>query len=150
MSKRPLMMRSFAQRDFESNTGMGLDEWAEFSERLLNRFRNITTALQQVEDTLKESKFGEVRESIKRLGEASAPFLERFDLVTEALDRFANYMFEMPKRMESMPVIFKRFISEEDRRMASEAPKLGEQIKSLNESLATTRKLITDIMERCR
>ena len=148
ISKKSFMARSFAKRDFESNTGMNFDEWIEFSEKLSERFKNITTALQRIEDNYKESKFEDIPESIERLEDASTPFLKRFDLINQGLDRFANYMLEMPKKVEAMPGPFKRFISEEDKkRMIEESPKAGELIKLLNETLETAKKLVTNIIE---
>ena len=148
INKRSFMARSFAKRDFESNTGMNFDEWIEFSEKLSERFKNITKVLQRVEDSYRESKFEEMPESIERLKDASTPFLERFDLINQGLDRFANYMLEMPQKAESMPGPFKRFISEEDKkRMIEESPKAGELIKLLNETLETAKKLVTNIIE---
>ena len=144
MKSRSFLMRSFAQKDFESNTGMGFDEWVEFSERLLSRFENISAAVQR----LVEVKLDPIRipSALNELRDVASPFLERYDLMVEALDRFANYMLDMPKRAESIPKPFRALMSEEDRkRMVEEAPKVGEGIKRLIDGLKTAKEQITDL-----
>jgi len=72
--------------------------------------------------------------------------LERYDLIIEALDRFANYMLDMPKKAEAVPKPFRGFMSEEDRRrMVEEAPKAGEGIKRLITELKTAKEQIIDL-----
>jgi len=144
MKSRSFLMRSFAQKDFESNTGMSLDEWVEFSERLLSRFENISAAVQGVDEVKSDS--GRIPSALNGFRDTASPFLERYDLVVEALDRFANYMLDMPKKTESIPKPFRGFMSEEDRRrMAEEAPKAGEGIKRLVTGLRTIKEQITDL-----
>jgi len=144
MKTRSFLMRSFAQKDFESNTGMSLDEWVEFSERLLSRFENISTAVQRLNEV--KSDPNRVPSSLNELRDAASPFLERYDLMVEALDRFANYMLDMPKKTESIPKPFRGFMGEEDRRrMVEEAPKAGEGIKKLMTELKTAKEQITDL-----
>jgi len=144
MKSRSFLMRSFAQKDFESNTGMGLDEWVEFSERLLSRFESISAAVQRLDEVkLDPSRVPSV---LKELRDVASPFLERYDLIIEALDRFANYMLDMPKKAESIPKAFRAFMGEEDRkRMVEEAPKAGEGIKGLITELKTVKEQITDL-----
>jgi len=144
MKSRSFLMRSFAQKDFESNTGMGFDAWVEFSERLLNRFENISTAVQKLDQA--KSDPSRIPSVLNEFRDAASPFLERYDLIIEALDRFANYMLDMPKKTESIPKPFRAFMGEEDRRrMVEEAPKAGEGIKRLITELKTAKEQITDL-----
>jgi len=144
MKSRSFLMRSFAQKDFESNTGMSLDEWVEFSERLLSRFENISAAVQRIDEV--KSDPSRIPFALNEFRDASSSFLERYNLIIEALDRFAIYMLDMPKKTESIPKPFRGFMSEEDRRrMVEEAPKAGEGIKKLMTELKTAKEQITDL-----
>jgi len=141
MKSRPFMTRSFAQKDFESSTGMSLDEWVEFSERLLSRFENISAAVQRLDEV--KSDANRIPSVLNELRGAAGPYLERYDLIVEALDRFANYMLDMPKKAESIPKPFRAFMSEEDRKqMVEEAPKAGDGIKRLITGLKTIKEQI--------
>jgi len=144
MKTRSFLTRSFAQKDFESNTGMGLDEWVEFSERLLSRFESVSAAVQRLDEAKLDPS--RIPSALNELRGAASPFLERYDLIIDALDRFANYMLDMPKKTESIPKPFRGFMSEEDRRrMVEEAPKAGEGIKKLVTELKTAKEQITDL-----
>lgn len=143
MKSRSFLMRSFAQKDFESNTGMSFDEWVEFSERLLSRFENISAAVQGLDEV--KSDPSRIPSALNDLRNVADPFLERCDLIIESLDRFANYMLDMPKKAESIPKPFKGFMSEEWRQMVEEAPKAGEGIKKLITELKTAKEQITDL-----
>jgi len=123
---------------------MGFDEWVEFSERMLSRFENISAAVQRLYEGKSDPK--RIPSALNELRDAAGPFLERYDIIIETLDRFANYMLDMPKRAESIPKPFRGFMSEEDRRrMVEEAPKAGEAIKGLITGLATAREQITEL-----
>lgn len=144
MGKRPFLMRSFAQKDFESNTGMGFDEWVKFSERLLSRFENVSAAVQRLYEV--RSDPSRIPPALKEFRDAAGPFLERYDLIVESLNRFANYLFDMPKKTESIPAPFRGLVSEEDRkRMVEDAPKSGEGIKRLVDGLKAAKEQIAGL-----
>jgi len=122
----PFMARPFAQKDFELSIGFEPEEWHDFLKRL-------TARLEQIRDAASTVKEGKPLETLK---EASAPFLERVDLVAEKVRAFQRYMEEAPKKIEKVP---KMFISDKDREQIKQAPEAAIMIGKAADGLLELR-----------
>ncbi len=122
----PMMVRPFVRRDFKSNMGFSVEEWAEFLRRLAARLEAIRDAA--------GGSSGELRA-------VAEPFLERADLVVKKMREFQSYTAESPKKLEMAP---KMFLTEEMREQAGAAPEYARQIGRAADGLIRLKDLIRE------
>jgi len=122
----PMMVRPFVRRDFKSNMGFSVEEWAEFLSRL-------TARLEAIRDAAGGSSW--------ELRAAAEPFMERADLVVKKMREFQSYTEEAPKKLKMAP---KMFLTEEMREQARAAPEYARQIGLAADGLIRLRGLIKE------
>lgn len=126
-------IRLLITRDFESGTGMNLDEWTEFADKLSKRFEDILDAVQKTCDCCSASGFEKLNGSLAKLEQASDPFLSNYEDAIATLGKLQKWLAEVPNKIKSAP---RGFIGEEEKRtMAEDSLKAVDDLKKSVQTL---------------
>jgi hypothetical protein len=130
-------IRLLITRDFESGTGMNLDKWTEFADKLSKRSEDILSAVRKTHDCSSAPGLKEFDESLAQLEHASGPFLSDYAVTVEALGKLQQWLVEVPNKIKSAPP---GFVNDEDRRaMIEDSAKGVNDLKKLIQALDETR-----------
>ena len=136
-------IRLLITKDFESGTGMNLDKWTEFADKLSKRFEDILNAVQRTCDCCSASEFEKLNENLAQLEQVADPFLSNYEDTIETLGKLQKWLAEVPNKIKSAPP---GFIGEEERRkMAEDSSKGVDDLKKLIQALDEARTRILTI-----
>lgn len=144
VNKQPIFVKPFVKRDFTSNTGMSVEEWKRFTERLHRRFTLIEDDAKKVLETYKQQgSEDDIHATITTLKDTAAPFIDNGEIVIKTIEGFATYLESVPKKIEMAP---KQFLKEEEKKKLIETiPENVEKVKGLAKLLRTLKDQVTDI-----
>lgn len=136
-------IRLLITKDFESGTGMNLDKWTEFADKLSKRFEDILNAVQRTCDCCSASEFEKLNENLAQLEQVADPFLSNYEDTIETLGKLQKWLAEVPNKIKSAP---RGFIGEEEKRkMAEDSSKGVDDLKKLIQALDEARTRILTI-----
>lgn len=145
VNKQPIFVKPFVKRDFTSNTGMSIEEWKRFTERLYRRFTSIDDEAKKVLETYEQQgSEDDIYAAITNLRGTATPFIDSGDIVIKAIEGFATYLESVPKKIEMAP---KQFLKEEEKKKLIDViPENVEKVKSLASLLRTIKDQLTDVI----
>jgi hypothetical protein len=144
VNKQPIFVKPFIKRDFTSNTGMNVEEWKRFTERLHKRFTLIEGDSKKVLETYEQQGSEDnIYATITKLKNTATPFIENGDVAIKTIEGFATYLESVPKKIEMAP---SQFLKEEEKKKLIETiPENVEKVKGLTKLLRTIKDQITGI-----
>ena len=110
----PAIARPLVRRDLESNTGMSVDEWKAFLERLGARYGGIYDAARRVAEALGEANDSKVAGATAALKDASAPLVESADVAAEEMQTMEAYLEGLPAKINMIPDMFMKADAREE------------------------------------
>ena len=102
----PAIARPIVRRDLSANTGMSVDEWKAFLERLGARYSAIHDAARRIAEALDEANNGKVAEATAALKDAAAPLVESADVAAEQMQTMEAYLEGLPAKINMVPDMF--------------------------------------------
>lgn len=102
----PTIARPIVRRDLSANTGMSVDEWKAFLERLGARYSAIHDAARRIAEALDEANNGKVAEATAALKDAAAPLVESADVAAEQMQTMETYLEGLPAKINMIPDMF--------------------------------------------
>lgn len=147
VNKQPIFVKPFVKRDFTSNTGMSVEEWKRFTERLHRRFTLIEDDSKKVLETYEQQGSEDnIHAAITTLKDTAAPFIDNGEIAIKTIEGFATYLESVPKKIEMAP---KQFLKEEEKKKLIETiPENVEKVKGLTKLLRTLKDQVTEITVR--
>ncbi len=134
----PAVAKPLVRRDLEANTGMKIDEWKAFVERLGTRYSSIYDAAQRVTGALANGgNSEEVAAATATLKEVIAPLTEGADIAIEQLETMAVYMEGLPDKINMVPDAFLKGDYRDE--LISSVPGRVERARALKELLERTK-----------
>jgi hypothetical protein len=102
----PAIARPLVRRDLSANSGMSVDEWKAFLERLSARYGAIHDEARRVAEALDEANDGKVAEATAALKDAAAPLVESADVAAEQIQTMEAYLEGLPAKINMIPDAF--------------------------------------------
>lgn len=147
INKQPIFVKPFVKRDFASSTGMNVEEWKRFAERLHTRFTSIDGDAKKALEAYEQQRSEDDRHAaITTLRATATPFIDSGDIAVKTIEGFATYLESVPKKIEMAP---KQFLKEEEKNKLIEAiPENAEKVKGLANLLRTIKDQLIDVTAR--
>jgi hypothetical protein len=145
LERQPTFVRPLVYRDFESGTGMNLEEWKKFLERLVIRFKHIENDAKQLMITYDaERSKADTSIALIKLKDKATPFLDAASIAIEPLDNLAAYLEGLPDKINIIP---KQFLSEDEKKVLLQSMlEYEEKAKTLAQLLAAVNEQLSQIL----
>ncbi|MGD0170764.1 MAG: hypothetical protein ABSB81_01365 [Halobacteriota archaeon] len=140
----PAVARPLVRRDVESNTGMSVDEWKAFLERLGARYSAIYDAARRVDEALDEANDSKVAEATAALKDASAPLVENVDTAAEEMQTMEAYLEGLPAKINMIPDAFLKADVREG--LISSVPGYVERARAVKELLNEAKEELSSLV----
>jgi hypothetical protein len=140
----PAIARPLVRRDVESNTGMSVDEWKAFLERLGARYGAIHDAARRLAEALDEANDSKVAGATDALKDASAPLVESADVAAEEMQTIEAYLEGLPAKINMIPDAFLKADVREG--LIDSMPGYAERARALKELLNETKEELSSIV----
>ena len=136
-------IRLLITKDFESNTGMNLDKWTEFADKLSERFEDILNAVQRTYNCCSASGFEKLDENLEQLEQVDNAFSSNYEDTIGPLIKLQKWLAEAPNKIKSAP---RGFIGEAEKPVIIEDSLKGaDDLKKLIQALDEARTRILTI-----
>jgi hypothetical protein len=146
VEKLPTFARPLVRRDLEVNTGMSVEEWKTFLERLNTRYGAICDEARRVAEALDGANESKVAEATAALKDAAAPLIERADIVVEEMQTMEEYLGGLPAKINMVPDAFLKAEVREE--LISSVPGYMEKAQAVKERLNEVIEVLTSIVAR--
>ncbi len=146
INKQSIFVKPWVRRDFKSNTGMNVEEWKRFAERLHARFTSIESDAKKVLEAYEQQRSEDgIHTAITTLRATARPFIDSGDIAIKTIEGFATYLESVPKKLEMD--LAKQFLKEEEKNKLIEAiPENVETVRGLANLLRTIKDQLIELM----
>jgi hypothetical protein len=140
----PAIAKPLVRRDLESNTGMSVNEWKAFLERLGVRYGAIYDAARRVAEALGEANDSKVAGATAALKDASAPLVESADVAAEEMQTMEAYLGGLPAKINMIPDAFLKADVREG--LVASVPGYVERARAVKELLNEAKEKLSSIV----
>ena len=138
VKEQPAVVRPLVKRDFESNTGMSVDEWKAFLDKVVVRYGTIYERATRLADALdKEDDDAAAAAAMSALKTAAAPLMEGVDVAVEAMETMETYLKGLPGKIGMVPDSFMKAEVREE--LTKSVPAYIERAQALKTCLKKTK-----------
>ncbi len=140
----PAVARPLVRRDLSANSGMSVDEWKRFLERLGARYGAIHDQARRVAEALGEANDSKATEATTALKDAAAPLVESADVAAEQMQTMEAYLEGLPAKINMIPDAFLKADAREG--LISSVPGYVERAQAVKELLNEAKEVLSSIV----
>ena len=144
VEEQPAVVRPLVKRDFESSTGMSVNEWKAFLDKLGARYGMIYDTATRLADASHKGNDAEITAAMSALKTAAAPFMEGVDVAVEAMETMETYLKGLPGKIDLVPDTFMK--TEVRDELINSVPAYVERAQALKESLKKTKEQLSALV----